>query len=40
MQKEYDYKLLIIYGPTATDKTALALQLARKFQGELISTDY
>jgi len=32
-------KRLIIYGPTATGKTALALQLARKFQGELISAD-
>ena len=33
-------KRLIIYGPTATGKTVLALQLARKFQGELISADY
>lgn len=32
-------KVLIIYGPTATGKTALALQLARKFHGELISAD-
>src|SRR3989339_1610619 len=32
-------KRLIIYGPTATGKTALALQLAHKFQGELISAD-
>ena len=31
--------LLIIYGPTQTGKTNLALQLARKFQGELISAD-
>lgn len=30
---------MIIYGPTATGKTALALQLARKFQGEIISAD-
>lgn len=32
-------KALVIYGPTATGKTALALQLARKFNGELISAD-
>lgn len=32
-------KKLVIYGPTATGKTDLALQLARKFQGELISAD-
>ena len=32
-------KILVIYGPTATGKTDLALQLARKFQGELISAD-
>ncbi len=32
-------KLLAILGPTATGKTDLALQLARKFQGEIISAD-
>ncbi len=32
-------QVLIIYGPTQTGKTDLALQLARKFQGELISAD-
>ncbi len=32
-------KLLIICGPTATGKTKLALQLAKKFNGELISAD-
>ena len=31
--------MLVIYGPTQTGKTNLALQLARKFQGELISAD-
>ena len=31
--------MLVIYGPTQTGKTDLALQLARKFQGELISAD-
>lgn len=30
---------LIIYGPTATGKTALALNFAKKFNGELISSD-
>lgn len=32
-------KLLIISGPTATGKTALALEFAKKFNGELISAD-
>lgn len=32
-------KLLVICGPTATGKTALAAELARKFNGELISAD-
>lgn len=32
-------KILIICGPTATGKTALAAELAKKFNGELISAD-
>jgi tRNA dimethylallyltransferase len=32
-------KLLIISGPTATGKTALAVKLAQKFNGEIISAD-
>ncbi len=32
-------KILIILGPTATGKTDLALKLAKKFNGELISAD-
>jgi len=32
-------KLLIVCGPTATGKTALAVQLAKKLKGELISAD-
>ncbi len=32
-------KLLVICGPTATGKTALALRLASQFHGELISAD-
>lgn len=32
-------KLLVILGPTATGKTDLALILAKKFQGELVSAD-
>ena len=31
--------MLVLYGPTVTGKTNLALQLARKYQGELISAD-
>lgn len=32
-------KLLVICGPTATGKTSLALHLAKKYNGELISAD-
>jgi len=32
-------KLLIISGPTATGKTDLAVDLAKKYKGELVSTD-
>src|SRR3989304_4320732 len=32
-------KLLIICGPTATGKTALALRLAKSLNGELVSAD-
>ncbi len=32
-------KLLVILGPTATGKTDLALRLAKKFNGELVSCD-
>lgn len=32
-------QILVICGPTATGKTALALNLAQKFNGELISAD-
>ena len=32
-------KLLIISGPTASGKTALALKIAKKYHGELISAD-
>jgi tRNA dimethylallyltransferase len=32
-------KLLVILGPTGTGKTNLALELAKKFNGELVSAD-
>ena len=32
-------KVLIIYGPTATGKTALVIKLAKEYNGELISAD-
>jgi tRNA dimethylallyltransferase len=31
--------LVVILGPTAVGKTALSLQLARRFQGEIVSAD-
>ena len=32
-------KVLIISGPTATGKTGVAIKLAQKYNGELISAD-
>src|SRR3989344_147190 len=32
-------KTLIIYGPTATGKTAIGIALAKKYHGEIISAD-
>lgn len=32
-------KLLVICGPTATGKTSLAINLAKKFNGEIVSAD-
>ena len=32
-------KLIVILGPTATGKTALAVKLAKKFKGEIVSAD-
>ena len=31
--------MLVIYGPTATGKTDLAIKLAKKYNGEIISAD-
>ena len=39
MSSSVSNKLLIICGPTATGKTELALSLAKKFHGELVSAD-
>ncbi len=41
MVRTYEHmnRLLVICGPTATGKTALAATLAKKFNGELISAD-
>ena len=32
-------KLLVICGPTATGKTSLGIRLAKKFNGEIVSSD-
>ena len=31
--------ILVICGPTASGKTALAVELARRFDGEVVSAD-
>lgn len=36
---KYSNKLLVICGPTASGKTNLALSLAKKFNGEIVSAD-
>jgi tRNA dimethylallyltransferase len=36
---ENEYPLLVVAGPTASGKTALALRLAEQFHGEIISCD-
>ncbi|MBQ4329853.1 MAG: tRNA dimethylallyltransferase [Lentisphaeria bacterium] len=36
---ENSVKIIVISGPTATGKTALAVKLAEKFNGEIISAD-
>ena len=38
LQKKYP-KLIVILGPTASGKTELALKLAKKFNGEIVSSD-
>lgn len=35
----YMIKLVVITGPTATGKTALGIELAKKFNGEIVSAD-
>lgn len=36
---ETPYKLIVILGPTASGKTDLSIELAKKFNGEIISAD-
>lgn len=38
-KSDYTQNLLIVIGPTATGKTKLALELAKDYNGELISAD-
>jgi tRNA dimethylallyltransferase len=39
MSAEKDYPLLVVAGPTASGKTALAMRLAEKLGGEIVSCD-
>ena len=32
-------KVIVIGGPTATGKTALSIELAKRIQGEIVSAD-
>ena len=38
-EKEYKPKVIVIVGPTASGKTALSIELAKKINGEIISAD-
>ena len=39
MRKNKKLKLLVILGPTASGKSALAIKIAKKFNGEIVSAD-
>ena len=39
LKEKKKIKIIVVLGPTATGKTKLAVQLARKFNGEIISAD-
>jgi tRNA dimethylallyltransferase len=39
MKQTKKHKILVILGPTASGKSDLAVELARKFEGEIISAD-
>lgn len=39
MKERKKIKIIVVLGPTATGKTKLAVHLARKFNGEIISAD-
>lgn len=39
MSNENSVKVVVVTGPTATGKTALAVELARRFDGEIVSAD-
>ncbi len=38
-KEKYNKKLIVILGPNASGKSALAVELAKKFNGEIISAD-
>jgi len=37
--KKRDPLLVVVLGPTASGKTALALEIARRFGGEIVNCD-
>ncbi len=39
MQKTYPQSLIVILGPTASGKSELAIKIAKRFNGEIISAD-
>ena len=36
---KHDKKIILLSGPTASDKSKLAIQLAKKINGEIINAD-
>ena len=39
MQKSASHPLIAVVGPTAAGKSGLALELARRFEGEIVNGD-
>ncbi|MBU1242240.1 tRNA (adenosine(37)-N6)-dimethylallyltransferase MiaA, partial [Myxococcota bacterium] len=38
-EDEKNWRILVLAGPTASGKTAAAIELAQRFDGEIVSAD-
>ena len=39
MLKKYKKKIILLFGPTASGKSKLAIDIAKKYNGEIINAD-